>query len=75
MVWVKDHDREKVDAIAEDLENELRGKLTVSKSYVDTDNNANVLKIIDILFYVTIGIMMFLCFFSLVASMTANIYD
>ena len=75
MVWVKDHDREKVDAIAEDLENELRGKLTVSKSYIDTDNNANVLKIIDILFYVTIGIMMFLCFFSLVASMTANIYD
>ena len=75
MVWVKDHDREKVDAIAEDLENELRGNLTVSKSYVDTDNNANVLKIIDILFYVTIGIMMFLCFFSLVASMTANIYD
>lgn len=34
-----------------------------------------MLRIIDIIFYVTIGIMMFLCFFSLVASMTANLYD
>ena len=47
----------------------------VRVSYIDADNNANVLKIIDIIFYVTIAIMMFLCFFSLVASMTANLYD
>ena len=33
------------------------------------------MKIIDIIFYITIGIMMFLCFFSLVASMTANLLD
>jgi len=34
-----------------------------------------VLKIIDIIFYVTIAIIMFLCFFSLVASMTANMLN
>ena len=31
--------------------------------------------IIDVIFYVTIGIMMFLCFFSLSASMSATLYD
>lgn len=34
-----------------------------------------MLKIIDIIFYVTIAIIMFLCFFSLVASMTANMLN
>ena len=32
-------------------------------------------KIIDYIFMVTIAIMMFLCFFSLSASMSANLYD
>ena len=30
---------------------------------------------LDVIFSVTIAIMMFLCFFSLTAAMTANIYD
>ena len=32
-------------------------------------------KIIDYIFIMTIAIMMFLCFFSLSASMSANLYD
>lgn len=53
----------------------MPNSVEIRKAYVDEDTNADVLKIVDIVFYVTIGIMMFLCFFSLVASMTANIYD
>ena len=34
-----------------------------------------VLQIINVIFYVTIAIIMFLCFFSLVASMTANMLN
>lgn len=32
-------------------------------------------QILDLVFYVAIFIMMFLCFFSLVASMSANLYE
>ena len=34
-----------------------------------------VLNILDNIFAIAIGIMMFLCFFSLTASMSANLYD
>jgi len=44
-------------------------------AYRDEQSKEDVLKIIDIVFYVTIGIIMFLCFFSLVASMTANLFS
>ena len=77
LIWVKnaEENRELIDEIAADFRNLLSAENEVRVTYKDEDNNANVMKIIDIIFYVTIGIMMFLCFFSLVASMTANLLD
>ena len=77
LIWVEnaEENREKIDEIAADFRNILSAENEVRVTYKDEDNNENVMKIIDIIFYVTIGIMMFLCFFSLVASMTANLLD
>ena len=77
LVWVKDaeENRPLIDEIAADFRNILSAENEVRVTYKDEDNNASVMKIIDIIFYVTIGIMMFLCFFSLVASLTANLLD
>ena len=33
------------------------------------------MELIDLVFYIIIGIMMFLCFFSLQAAMSANLYE
>lgn len=43
--------------------------------YVEKEATADVSSIIDLIFMVTIAIMMFLSFFSLSASMSANLYD
>lgn len=77
LIWVKnaEENRDFIDTIAKDIKQALPSENVVRVTYIDADNNASVLKIIDIIFYVTIGIMMFLCFFSLAASMTANLYD
>ena len=77
LIWVDDpkENKEVINEIAEDLRQHLPDLNNVRVSYVDEESNENVLKIIDTIFYVTIGIMMFLCFFSLVASMSANLYD
>ena len=66
-----DHDL--IDKIAFDLE-EATG-ITYSKSYKDGESTESITKIINYIFEVTIAIMMFLCFFSLSASMSANLYD
>jgi len=44
-------------------------------TYVQQEQTEQVTLIIDYVFMVTIAIMMFLCFFSLSASMSANLYD
>ena len=77
LVWVDNpkENKELINEIAEDFRQHLPDLNNVRVSYVDEESNENVLKIIDTIFYVTIGIMMFLCFFSLVASMSANLYD
>ena len=77
LIWVEnaEENRSLIDEIATDLRRSLLSENEIRVTYIDEDNNANVMKIIDIIFYVTIGIMMFLCFFSLVASMTANLLD
>ncbi len=76
MIWVKDkNDKELIQRIAQDLRAAIPETCEVKMTYKDDESNESVLKIIDMVFYVTIGIMMFLCFFSLVASMTANLYD
>ena len=63
------------DQIAKDLEDNVRRKVTVSKTYKEVEDNNQVKKILDLIFYVAIFVMMFLCFFSLVASMSANLYE
>lgn len=75
IIWVKGADRELIDKIADEFKTALPEDVSIRIAYVDEDNNKETLQIIDLIFYVTIGIMMFLCFFSLVASMTANLYD
>ena len=45
------------------------------KSYEDREKMDKVLNILDNIFGIAIGIMMFLCFFTLTASMSANLYD
>ena len=48
---------------------------TVILEYEEGEATEQVSKIIEYIFMVTIAIMMFLCFFSLSASMSANLYD
>ena len=43
--------------------------------YKEAESTEQIKTIIDLVFSVTIAIMMFLCFFSLSASMSANLYD
>ena len=49
--------------------------IKVKDQYSIVESNQKALDLLDLVFYVTIGIMMFLCFFSLQASMTANLYE
>ena len=50
-------------------------KVTVSNQYSILETNQKALDLLDLVFYITIGIMMFLCFFSLQAAVTANLYE
>ena len=43
--------------------------------YKEAESTEQIKTIIDLVFMVTIAIMMFLCFFSLSAAMSANLYD
>lgn len=44
-------------------------------TYKEQEDINKITVLLDLLFSVLIGIMMFLCFFSLSASMTANLYE
>ena len=50
-------------------------KVKVKSQYDVLDSNQKALDLLDLVFYVIIGIMMFLCFFSLQASMSAALYE
>ena len=80
MLWLDDsvkNDKTVLHQIADDFEKGSKPGYTmnIKLAYQDKESVEDVLKIIDIVFYVTIGIIMFLCFFSLVASMTANVFS
>lgn len=47
----------------------------INNYFDDTGTISQVTKILDIIFNVIIAITMFLCFFSLCSSMSANLYD
>jgi len=49
--------------------------VSISAAYEKKKDLDKVVRIINIIFSTTIAIMMFLCFFSLTASMSANLYD
>ena len=50
-------------------------EMTVGNQYSSIEANQKALDLLNLVFYLIIGIMMFLCFFSLQASMTANMYE
>ena len=73
-IKVKDpSDRAAVKEIMDDLEAE--GGKQPTDTWSQAQSQKKFKHIIDLVFSVIIGIMMFLCFFSLSASMTANLYD
>ena len=49
--------------------------MNFSNQYSAIEANQKALDLLDMVFYLIIGIMMFLCFFSLQSSMTANMYE
>ena len=74
MIQMKDpDDHETIDRLAAALN--LATSHSVDKAYLKDNQTKQVEQIIDYIFLMTIAIMMFLCFFSLSASMSANLYD
>lgn len=70
---VKDPDNHhKIDALAEELA-PMGGIL--SKTYENGKSTKKIKRILDKVFYGLIGVTMFLCYFSLSASMSANLYE
>ena len=66
-------DKDLVDRLAADLKKATGFSWT--ESYFEAQSLESIKQIIDYVFMVTIAIMMFLCFFSLSASMSANLFD
>lgn len=66
-------DTDLIDKISKDLYRATG--VTATETYKEAEQTESVKNIIDLVFMVAIAIMMFLCFFSLSASMTANLYD
>lgn len=65
-------DQETINALAADL---VTDETEVTITDQDDQDSGNLSDTVDLLFMVLIAIMMFLCFFSLSASMSANLYD
>ena len=78
-VFIKVHDPDNhnmIDQIVKALEVAIDDDdVSVSDTYSDAESSQNALNLIDLIFYVVIGIMMFLCFFALQSSMMANLYE
>ena len=69
-----DHDL--IDEIIEDLTVSINDeRVKIEDQYSIVEANSKALNLLDLIFYVVIGILMFLCFFSLQAAMTANLYE
>ena len=69
------NDHAKIDEIAKELEKVVGANVKIEVMYKKISKTGNVTNIVNYIFYLTIAIMMFLCFFSLTASMSANLYD
>ena len=68
-------DHATIDALANDLDELLGSTANINKSYTDTGSTTKIKKILDKVFYGLISVTMFLCFFSLCAAMSANLYE
>lgn len=68
------NDHTTIDSLALKLQLAAPGA-TVSKTYETAGATSKIKKILDKVFYGLISVTMFLCFFSLSASMTANLYE
>ena len=68
------NDSATINALAEDLAEVSEG-VKVNSAHADLMANEKVNKIINSTFYSIIAITMFLCFFSLCASMSSNLYE
>ena len=76
MIKVNDpDDHGLIDKIMSELNAATPEYISANAVYQDKAKNATTFELLDLIFTVTIAIMMFLCFFSLTASMTANLYD
>ena len=74
LIRVNDNsDHDLIDRIARDLKDATG--LTAGLTYEESKATSEVTTVIDMIFMGAIAIMMFLCFFALSASMTANLYD
>ena len=69
------NDHAVIDEIVSALTASIGGDVDCYSQYSILEANQKALDLLNLVFYVTIGIMMFLCFFSLQASMTANLYE
>ena len=67
-------DHSTIDKIAREL-SDANPNVPITLLYKEQESTASIRSIIDLVFMVTIAIMMFLSFFSLSASMSANLYD
>ena len=68
-------DHETIDEIAKAFEEEADGDQKVQVSYTAGETTSKIRKVLDKVFYGLISVTMFLCFFSLCASMSANLYE
>ena len=75
IIQMKDpSDHKTIDAIATRLEIHANSA-SVDKAYDQGGATSKIKKILDKVFYGLISVTMFLCFFSLCASMSANLYE
>ena len=68
-------DTERTHQIATELIETSRKKLKIVEKHQEIADSKRVQLIMDLIFYMAIFIMMFLCFFSLIASMSANLLE
>ena len=79
-LWINVHDPNDysmIDEISDAFEKEfgISSEIQMNRSYEDKEGMQKTLNILNNIFGIAIAVMMFLCFFSLTASMTANLYD
>ena len=76
LIRMKDpDDHATIDQMVVDFKESVSPNTNVGAVYTETKAMDSVKDIVDVTFSMTIAIMMFLCFFSLTTSMSANLYD